>query len=402
MRERIAIRTVASLRPGETLKDSELIGFEIRARETAKTYSVLYRAGKGRGAPQKRYTIGKHGSPWTPEMARAEAKRVLILVAQGHDPAAVRSEAKAAPTIAALVERFLAEHVAPKRKGSTAREYQRLFDTVVLPVIGKRRVADVGRAEIAQLHHDRRQTPVNANQALARLRTLFDFAERVGLRPEGSNPCRRIEKYPQRHRERFLSAEELGRLGEALACYDAVSPFAVAAIKLLIFTGARRSEILDLRWSWVDFERSEARLPDSKTGAKTVHLPPPALDVLSKLPRIDGNPHVIVGGKAGTRLANLQKPWSAIRERAGLEDVHIHDLRHAFASVAAAGGLGLPIIGALLGHRQAQTTQRYAHLAADPLKAAAAAVAGKIAAAMRRGTNEVVKPAKVTKLAERR
>src|SRR5262249_10367037 len=154
------------------------------------------------------------------------------------------------------------------------------------------------------------------------------------------------------------------------------------AVKLLVFTGARLGEVLGLRWEWIDFERGEARLPDSKTGAKTLHLPPPALAVLADLPRLDGNPHVIVGQKARAALTDLQTPWQAIRGAAGLDDVRLHALRHAFASVAASSGMGLPIIGKMLGHTQAATTARYAHLASDPVKAAAAAVAGKIAAAM--------------------
>jgi integrase len=158
-----------------------------------------------------------------------------------------------------------------------------------------------------------------------------------------------------------------------------------------VFTGARLGEILGLQWSWIDFERGEARLPDSKTGAKTLHLPPPALAVLAELPRIEGNPHVIPGGVAGSALANLQKPWRAIRRAAGLDDVRIHDLRHAFASVAASSGMSLLVIGKMLGHTQAQTTQRYAHLAVDPVKAAAASVAAKIDAAMRSGkSNDAV------------
>jgi integrase len=204
------------------------------------------------------------------------------------------------------------------------------------------------------------------------------------LRPDGSNPCRHVEKFAERKRERVLSPAELGRLGDALGAFDG-SIYSVTAIKLLIFTGARLGEILGLQWQWIDFERGEARLPDSKTGAKTLHLPPPALAVLAALPRIEGNPHVIVGGVAGAALVNLEKPWRAIRKEAELEDVRLHDLRHAFASVAAASGMGLPIIGKMLGHTQAQTTQRYAHLASDPVKAAAATVAGKIAAAMRSG-----------------
>jgi integrase len=366
------------------LRDTVLGGFEVRARGNTKTYAVRYRFGSGRGAPMRRVTIGKHGSPWTPDQARAEARRLLALVALGKDPAGTKAETKVAPTVADLAERFLAEHAEAKRKTSTAREYRRLLDHVVLPALGKRRVADIVRQDVARLHHARRATPTEANRALAVLSTMFTMAERWGERPDGSNPCRHIEKYPQRRRERFLSPKELGRLGDVLASHQG-SPFYAAAIKLLVFTGARLGEILGLQWQWIYFDRGEARLPDSKTGAKTLHLPPPAMAVLAELPRVKGNPHVIVGGVAGAALVNLEKPWRAIRKQAGLEDVRLHDLRHSFASIAASGGMGLPIIGKILGHTQAQTTQRYAHLASDPVKAAAATVADKIAATMAGG-----------------
>jgi integrase len=156
----------------------------------------------------------------------------------------------------------------------------------------------------------------------------------------------------------------------------------VAAIRLLVFTGARRNEILTLKWEHVDFERACLRLPDSKTGAKTVHLNPPALELLTSLPRVEGNPYVIPGERAGAHLVNIEKPWRRIRARAGLEGVRLHDLRHSFASFGAGAGLGLPIIGALLGHTQAATTARYAHLAADPLKQANDLIGARIAAAM--------------------
>jgi integrase len=188
----------------------------------------------------------------------------------------------------------------------------------------------------------------------------------------------------------MLSPIEPARLGDALAAHDG-SPHAVAAVKLLVFSGARLGEVLWLRWEWIDFERGEARLPDSKTGAKTLHPPPPALAVLAELPRLDGNPYVIAGAKSGAALVNLEKPWRAIRQPAGLDDVRLHDLRHAFASVAASSGMGLPIIGKMLGHSQPATTARYAHLASDPVKAAAAAVAGKIAAAMGGGSGDTAK-----------
>jgi integrase len=434
MRGKITKRSVDALKPGAggaeaVLWDAELKGFGVRVqRGGGKSYVLHYRVGTGRGAPLRKLTIGRHGSPWTAETARTEAKRLLGLVAHGKDPAGAKVAARAAPTVSDFATRFLAEHAEAKRKESTAREYRRLLEHVVLPAIGKRKVADVTRRDIERLHQARRETPTEANRALACLSAMFNIAERWGLRPDGLNPCRHVEKYPQRRRERFLSPAELARLGDALAAHDG-SPYAVAAIKLLVFTGARLGEVLGLRWEWVDFERGEARLPDSKSGAKTLHLPSPALAVLAELPRLDGNPHVIAGAKPGAPLVNLEKPWRAVRDRvtlgmwrdsedekiatliaelsrklkdreptvaefrkaaaageiplpAGLTDVRIHDLRHAFASVAASSGMGLPIIGKMLGHTQAATTARYAHLASDPVKAAAAAVAGKIAAAM--------------------
>jgi integrase len=381
----ITNRAVEALRPGETLKDAKLSGFQARARQGATSYSVLYRAGRGRAAPQKRYTIGPHGSPWTATTARDKAKLVLGEVAHGKDPARARAEEKAAPLVADLAAKFLAEEVETKCKASTAREYRRLLNRIVLPELGKKRVADVTRQDIQKFHHAHRAAPGEANMALTVASIMFNFAERIEWRPSGSNPCRHIERYRRRRYERFLSADELGRLGAVLAAFDG-APYAVAAIRLLIFTGARRSEVLGLRWDWIDFERGEARLPDSKTGAKTLHLPPPAVAVLAELPRVEGNPHVIVGGKPGAALANLEKPWRSIRKASGLDDVRLHDLRHGFASVAVASGMGLPIIGKMLGHSQPATTARYAHLASDPVKAAAAAVAGKIAAAMSAGT----------------
>ena len=350
MRGKITKRAVDALRPGtadaETvLWDSEIKGFGVRVqRGGAKAYILKYRAGTGRAAPVRKLTIGKHGSPWTADQARTEAKRLLGFVALGVDPARAKAATKAAPTIADLARRFLAEHVDAKRKASTAKEYRRLLDHVVLPALGKKRVADVTRQDVARLHHARRAAPTEANRALAVGSAMFKMAERWGERPDGSNPCRHVEKYPQRRRERFLSAEELARLGDALAGYGG-SPYYAAAIKLLVFTGARLGEVLGLEWRWVDFERGEARLPDSKTGAKTLHLPPPALAVLAELPRVEGNPYVIVGGVAGAPLVNLEKPWRAIRKTAGIEDVRLHDLRHSFASIAASGGMGLPIIG---------------------------------------------------------
>lgn len=396
MRGKITKRSVDALKAAadgaETvLWDSELKGFGARVqRGGAKSYVLHYRVGTGRGAPLRKLTIGKHGSPWTPETARKEARTLLGTIEDGADPAADKMARREAPTIAELAARFLAEHAEAKRKGSTAAEYKRLLDRIILPALGERKVADVTRADVTKLHHANRAAPYQANRVLAVLSKMFNLAERWGLRPDGSNPCRHVEKFAERKRERMLSPAELARLGDALTAHDG-SPYAVAAVKLLVFTGARLGEVLGLRWEWIDFERGEARLPDSKTGAKTLHLPPPALAVLAALPRLDGNPYVIAGAKPGAALVNLEKPWRAIRRPAGLDDVRLHDLRHAFASVAASSGMGLPIIGKMLGHSQPATTARYAHLASDPVKAAAAAVAGKIAAAMAGGSGDTGK-----------
>jgi integrase len=404
-----------------------LPGFGLRIRAGgAKSYLLRYRPGGGRKASLRTFTIGKHGAPWTAEQARKEAQRLMALVKQDLDPQAERMKARRGLTVKELFERFLAEHAEAKRKARTAEEYRRLINRVIVPAIGNRKAADIGRPDIARLHGSLRRVPYEANRALAVISKCFNLAETWGIRPDGSNPCRHIEKFRERKRERMLSMPELAALGDAIA--GSSSTYAVAAIRLLLLTGARRNEVLGLRWDWVDFQRGEARLPDSKGGAKTLHLPPPALKILAEVPRIQGNPHVIVGEVKGAHLVNVSKPWTQIRRAASvalwqssddpataalvsglaaqhgraptaeeceaaaatagiklpgaLVDLRLHDLRHAFGSIAASSGMGLPIIGKLLGHTQPATTARYAHLQADPVKAAAASVADQIAAGM--------------------
>jgi len=369
----ITQRDVDKLGPGEAIWDAgkgSVTGFGARGQQsTAVTYVFKYRSAGG----QRWQTIGRHGSPWTPETARAEAKRLAGEIASGADPAAARDARKAAPTLAEIAQRFLDEHAATKLRPRTAHEYRWLVEKMLVPALGSRRLAELTRDDVSAFHHAKRGTPGNANRALTLLKTICTWAD-----PDGVNPCRRVKPFPERPRERFLSTEELARLGKALAAWPG-SPYAAAAIRLLVFTGARLGEVLSLEWSFINFEKGTARLPDSKTGAKTLHLPPPALAVLASLPRVPGEPHVL-GAKRGTTF--VEEPWRRIRRAAGLEDVRLHDLRHSFASVAAAGGMGLPIIGKMLGHTQASTTQRYAHLQADPVAAAAVTVAERIRAAM--------------------
>jgi integrase len=384
---RISKRTVDALRPTSKdayLWDDELPGFGLKVTPAGrKVYLVQYRLG-GRKGRTRRVTIGQHGE-LTPTSARMEAKRLLGQVAIGRDPAGDRDKAKADKSVSAVLEQFMAEHVKAKRKTSTAHEYQRIAKLYVVPRLGRRPVGDIKRQDIARLHHELGSKPYQANRTLALLSKFFNWAEKHGLRPDGSNPCWHIEKYRESRRERFLSEAELARLGDALRAAErdqSASPWAIAAIRLLTLTGARLSEILTLRWEHVSSEHGVLMLQDSKTGKKAIRLNAPARKVLEDVPRLEANPFVICGERRGRHLVNLQKPWRRIRKAAKLDDVRLHDLRHSFASVGAASGQSLVVIGKMLGHSQPATTARYAHLADDPLKIASDVVGARIAAAM--------------------
>ena len=363
------------------INDSELRGFGIRILPSgAHSYFVRYR----RGGQRRRISLGSHGT-LTPEQARARAIQLLARVGAGEDPAVGRQSGGHVTTVAGLAKRFDEEHIAVRLKPASARSYRDNLRRHVLPAIGKLRAADVARADVAKLHHDLRHSRYQANRSLALMSKMFNLAELWGLRPDGSNPCRHVKKYKEETRERYLSADELTRLGEVLReCEQAglETRSAINLYRLLLLTGCRLTEIQTLKWDYVDFENAALHLPDSKTGEKTVHIGPPALKVLAGIERIEGSHWVIPGKSPGTHLQDTQHPWQRIRARAGLDDVRIHDLRHTFASVAVSGGEGLPMIGKLLGHTQVQTTARYAHLFNEPVKQAAADVSANIAAAL--------------------
>lgn len=390
------------------LADTVIPGFWLRVEPSgAKSYRLRYRVGGGRGATVREPKIGD-AKALKCEKARAIAAEWHAEVVTGGDPGGARLAYRDAPTMEHLFERYLADHARPNKKASSLAEDERLIRDYLLKTFAKKKVVEVTRAQVDTFHKMLAHKPYRANRCLALLSKAMNLAELWGMRPDNTNPVRHVRKFAETKRKRFLAPAELARLGEALraaerdACLTLppregvrdkaeripVSRWAVAAIRLLVLTGARKSEILGLRWAWVDVEARRANLPDSKTGEKSVILSPPALEVLAGLPRDEDNPHVIRGGKPGAALVNLKDPWLAIREAAGLDNVRIHDLRHSFASVGAAGGASLPVIGALLGHTQASTTQRYAHLHDDPLQAAAATIGGRIAVAMGDGRDE--------------
>ncbi|MEM9656520.1 MAG: site-specific integrase, partial [Actinomycetota bacterium] len=306
---------------------------------------------------------------------------------RGEDPAADRQARRQAPAVADLAERHLREHARIKNKLKSAERDQRAWERCVLPTLGRRKVKDVTRADIAKLITNMSATPAMANKVLTLLSKAFNLAEVWGWRPEGTNPCRHVARYKEVARERYLSECELRRLGDVLGEAEQfwdVAPQAIAAIRLLLVTGCRSAEILNLRWGDVDFERRCLHLHDYKTGKRTVVLNDAALDILANLERVDSNPYVIPGLKPGTRRSTLQPLWNRIREAASLDDVRIHDLRHTFGSVGVNSGHSLAIIGKLLGHTKILTTQRYAHLADGPVREATQSIGAMVAASMSR------------------
>ncbi len=311
-----------------------------------------------------------------------EAQRLLGEFAAGNDPAAEKAKEKALATIAELGARFIDEYIPNHLKTSTQGEYTRAIKLFITPRIGKLKIVEVLRSDIATFHHSMREIPYQANRVIGILSVMLAQAELWGLRPEGYNPCRGIKKFKEEKRERFLSLQELKKLGEALEAEQLQSPYVAHFFRLLILTGCRLGEIQSLKWDYVDFENSILRLPDSKTGKKTIYLGEAAVNELKRIPKVIGNPHVICGNNEGQFLADVQAPWQRTRKAAGIEDVRIHDLRHTFASRAVALGQGLPTIGRLLGHTQTQTTARYAHLAADHSLAAADQVSKSLADAL--------------------
>ncbi len=392
MKVKLTKRTADSAKFGERdlfLWDSVLPGFGLKVTPKGRRVFVLQYWVNGRA---RRVTLGLYGAELTVDQARAKARNLRGQVAAGGDPAAERARVRAIPTLAEFAERYMAEHAAVKKKPRSYEGDALNLRLHVLPTLGRLRLDQVTRADVARFHAGMRDRPFQANRCLALLSMMFTLAEAWGVQPDGSNPTRHVQKYPERKVERYLSDAELARLGGALedAANTGEHPSVIAAIRLLIFTGCRRDEILKLRWEYVDFERGCLNLPESKTGAKVVPLGAPALELLAKLPRNEGNPFVLPGKVPGKHFVGIQKAWERLRAQAGLSDVRLNDLRHTHASVGAAAGESLLVIGALLGHQQQATTQRYAHLSDDPVRAAAERIDEHLEAALKGRLGEVV------------
>jgi integrase len=392
----------------DELLDTAARGLSLRVFPTGRaSWSFRYRP-KGGGA-RRRINLGEYPTVGLAE-ARRRADRARGEVSGGGDPQGALSAKREAPTVAELIDRYLAEEVEPKKKPRTVELYAYYLQKLVAPALGPKKAHEVTPGAVDALHRRLgKNTRVTANRVIVTLSGVYRFAARRRLIAEGVNPARGIEKFREQSHERYLSTDELGRLGLALRLGETeglawprggrgsskhdrkpdnrkslLSPHVTAAIRLLLFTGCRLREVLGLRWSEVDAERGLLLLPDSKTGRKAVVLNAPAMQVLSEVPRISGCEFVILGDDPRKPRADLAKPWKLIRHSAGLNDVRLHDLRHTHASIGAGAGLGLPIIGKLLGHKHADTTARYAHLDDDPLRRASNRIGGEIAAALDR------------------
>jgi integrase len=375
--------------------DTEVKGFGLRVTSAgARAFVVNYRVG-GR---ERRITIG--GFPdWSVQAAREEAKALKRRIDQGEDPMAERLEQRAAPTMNDLADRFEAEHLT-KRSAATQRDYGSILRLHIRPELGRMKVADVRHADIDRLHRNIvRRAPYRANRTVAVLGKMLALAVRWEMRAD--NPARGIERAPEEKRERFLSPAEIGKLAAALTGHP--ERMSANAIRLLLLTGARRGEVLAARWSEFDLDTGVWTKPSAHTKQRQMHRVPlsaPATALLRELRQQadkeagrGGDPEFVCIGRDGKPLTDIKRTWAAVCKNAGISGVRIHDLRHTFASVLASGGASLPLIGALLGHTQAQTTHRYSHLLDDPLRVATERVGALVDSAGKAGGEIVSHPA---------
>lgn len=418
MRARITKRSVEAARPAARdlfVWDAELKGFGLKITPKGKKVFVVQYVPRDQPAIRRRVSLGAFG-PVTVEGARETAAILLGRVAGGEDPGQTRAEARrtARETTVALMSAEYLEYVRAHFKPRTAELYGGLFRLYILPALATRPVSQVTVRDVTALHMEHKKKPTTANRIVQVLKSFLYWCEKQGLRAPHSNPCRNVTMYPEHQRERFLTVEEMSRLGQALRVAETAglppapehrykrkggtetekhrpgnaddrtpaNPFAVNAIRFLLFSGWREQEALTLKWRDVDTTRGLATLPATKTGKSIRALGAPALELLDSLPRVSGSPYVFPGSKPGQPLKDVRRVWHAARYAADLAGVRLHDLRHTTASFAGGSGFSVFMIGKLLGHKTARSTERYAHLADDARRAMADVVAGAMAAAL--------------------
>jgi integrase len=409
MKAHITDQVAQQLKANQVVWDDLDTGFGVRRQLRSSVFIVRYRENRKRQC----VTLGRHDE-LSAEEARSKARAILGSVRKRTTdplPWSIRRSKKGTLYFGEVAERYLNEFARPRKKPKSLRADRRNLELHILPRIGNLKLSQVDRPLLMKLHASLGDTPIAGNRCLALVSHIFTIAEKWGIAAAGTNASRGIDRFPERARERYLNHEELARLGDALkiaaagyhvvdwSYYSRSDRFtrqssedwrAIAAVRLLLFTGARMNEILTLRWSWIDWQLGIARLPDSKTGPKTLYLPEPALQLLEEVkarvrrdcPR---SPFVLPGDRGTTNFQGLFHPWQRIRTIARLTNLRLHDLRHVYASTAVAGGDSLYIVGRILGHRRSETTQRYAHLAIDPIRQVANRTAFKLASILMAG-----------------
>ena len=353
MRAKITKQRVDSIEPGPKpiiVFDTDLPGFVLKVTPTGhRVYQVRYRMG-GRGTPLRTLTLGRHGS-LTPELARRQAQQVIGQVRGGIDPAAEKArkiaEDRGGLTVADLSREFLAVYGETKLKPRSLIEYRRAFERHINPALGGLKVRAVTHGDVERLHHGMRTMPTGANRTVAALSKFFSWAIRGGYRPDRTNPCQGLEKFKEVPRKRYLSAPEIGRVGEAirsLEAADQLTPHAAAFFRALLLTGLRRDELRRLEWRRVNLERAVIVLEetDSKTGARDVPLSAPVLQLLAGIPRIEGNPFVFCGHKRGQPIVNASKAWKRIVTAAGLRTARPYPRLAAHGGERGSGGRRQP------------------------------------------------------------
>lgn len=400
--KRIGLREIDALGPRSIIWDRDVPGFGARRQQTtAVSYVVIYRTAENR---QRFHTIGRHGAPWTPDMARKEARRVLGSVASGGDPAAAKKQRRHAESVNTLCEvylcdaeagRLLTRRKTPKKSSTIVTDRSRI-EWHIKPLLGLRAVASVTRSDIDAFMHSvaEGKTAVRiktgksrglanvrggtgaATRTVGLLGAIFSYAVRNGMRSD--NPVRGVERFADGRRSRRLSDGEYGAIGEAIQKVSIIDvwPPALSVAIFLMLTGWRTGEAIGLTWREIDLPRRTATLGDTKTGLSVRPLSRAACNVLQRLDK--GAELVFPAARGSGPMNGFPKFWARIAARGGLQqDITPHVLRHSFASLANDLGFSEPTIAALIGHKGRSVTSRYVHSADTVLLAAADVVANR-------------------------
>lgn len=388
MAEKITKRLVDAFAPTGRLEyiwDTEVKGFGLVVTPAGtKSFILNYRNQDNRS---RRKTIGKYGH-LTVEQARDMAKELCYRISKGEDPVQQEEMLRAQPLFKDVAQKFLNEHSAVRLRAASHKSNIQNIGTMLIPFFGKMKIRSIERKDVQDFIVKNKHRPIGCNRSLGTLSSILSKSELWGYRDRNSNPCFRLDRYPENKRERFLTEQEFASLELAMQQAErtlSVSPYAIAMIRIMMHTGCRPGEARFLKWEYIDFENKLIRLPKEATKEKrpkTLFITPFLEAALKSLKPMPGNPYVIVSERCtGKAYTCMKKPWDRIKKAAGIKTpLHLHDLRHSHASVANSLGYSLPMIGALLGHTQAQTTLRYAHLATGHLRKAAEEISARIAA----------------------